>query len=148
VYLLAYDTSYASAYDTIIANGFASILGGAVTGAPTDLFLGVMWREYERRAGIAGDYLANLLNPYKPIRANKNIIISHSLGSYVVAHAAHKLYNSRPNDPARFKLWFACASALPSNVFAPATGMFPKAPKLVSTSGMIKVCVYVGGGGC
>jgi len=139
VYLLAYDTSYPLTWDSLIKTAFANVLATTVTGTPRDLFMGVVWREYERRARVAGDYLATMLTPYTGGFTAKHVIMSHSLGSYTVAHAAHKMYTARPNDSPRFRYWFPMASAVPSNAFAP-TGLFYNAPKIVQVRvGMVRV---------
>jgi hypothetical protein len=93
----------------------------------------VMWRECERRARIAGDYLANILEAMPSKRPRPYAyLITHSLGAFAALHAAQQLYaNGRvPLGVSKVFGWYTFAGALPSSAFG-ATGIFNRAPYLV-----------------
>ncbi|SFH47376.1 hypothetical protein SAMN04487776_11837 [Priestia megaterium] len=83
----------------------------------------IFWREIEKRAKATGNYIMPFLN--KLSKKNKGRAVTHSLGCYVMAHAAQQMNPTAPS----FQSWWCMNAALPSDAFTN-TGDFQRAPRI------------------
>lgn len=90
--------------------------------------------ELERRAKIAGSFLAPFLAAVPAGQDTPLFVFSHSLGTFTTAHMAQRLYSPAQGDVGgRVRHWFAAASAVPATAFTPGSGIFDRAPRLVTS---------------
>lgn len=86
----------------------------------------IFWREMEKRAQETGEHILPFIEKLRD--KNQGSVITHSLGGYVMAYAAHKIIDTRGfSDYKRIRKWWCLSPALPSDAFTN-TGDFEKAP--------------------
>jgi len=117
IFIVSYNVKMSEEIKNTILDGFAKVVEDIVIGQGPLMLAAVFWKELERRAIKTGNilipFLSKMLENY-----NTGYVITHSLGSYVMAHAAHQAIRSNPNVLKLFNVWLAIAPAVPCNAFA------------------------------
>ncbi|TYP78238.1 hypothetical protein [Paenibacillus methanolicus] len=137
IYLVAYDAQIEGEDELIIRRALATVLGQAITGSSPDLFLAVMWKEFERRAIVTADRaLLPMFNRMAGQTFRNAGLITHSLGCLVGAQAAERFIRAQPNANV-LTFWYCMAAALPSDAFT-TTGAFNNAPRIAGVADGIR----------
>ncbi|MGH1232149.1 hypothetical protein ACQVT0_25630 [Bacillus toyonensis] len=121
IYLISYDSEMSDEDEMIIKTALEEfIIGNNIAPSATAVF----WKEMKIRAAETASHIKPFLA--KLIKANRGRAITHSLGCYVLAHAAQQIVEQNIENRA-FSSWWCMSPALPSDAFSN-TGDFNLAP--------------------
>ncbi|PFQ95922.1 hypothetical protein [Bacillus cereus] len=132
IYLVEYDSEMSEDEENIIRDFLIEHILIDLDPYEFLIIAAIFWKEMERRAKVTGNYILPFIEKLRD--ENQGSVITHSLGGYVMAHAAHKIIDTKGfNDRKSIQKWWCLSPALPSNAFTN-TGEFEKAPFIAGPS--------------